>query len=340
MKKILYLTLCTIALTTSAAYSQQDVSKRGTNGSDFLNIGMGANAIAMGSSFVAVANDISAINWNAAGIARLQGTNVMIDYTDWIADMKYNYFALSYSAEEIGTFGFSFISSDIPDMEVTRIEQPEGTNEIFSAKQTAFSVAYALELTDRFSIGFNPKVIYESYWKTAAYGFAIDMGVLYDTPFEGFTLGMSITNFGTKMKLQGNSTIVLYDPDPDNSGNNPRIPANLSTGEWDLPLNYKLGLSYKAYHDDTNSLLFSSEVSHPSNNYESLNLGTEYIFGDFISLRAGYKSIFLDDSEESLTAGAGVRYMLVNNVWVNVNYAYADFGRLNSYQKFSVGFNF
>lgn len=343
MKKKFYVTLLMSFFVLCQNYAQEvveNVSKSSTASADFLNIGMGANAIAMGSSFVAVANDVTTIYWNVAGIARLRGTNLVVDYTDWIGNLKYNYVAMSYNTDAFGTIGFSYTASDIPDMEVTTVAEPEGTNQIFSVKQVAFSFAYALELTDRFAIGFNPKIVYESYWLTRAYGLAFDMGALYDTPIEGLSLGMSITNFGTKMKLEGNSTLKNLDLDPDNSGNNPRTPANLSTDQFEMPLNYKLGVSYKLIKDDTNQLLVSTEVSHPSSNYESMNIGTEYVFAEFLSLRAGYKSLFLPDSEESLTFGGGVRYMLVNKVWVNLNYAYADFGRLNNYQKFSVAFNF
>ncbi len=77
----------------------------------------------------------------------------------------------------------------------------------------AFSIAWAFNLTDNFSIGFNPKVVYQGIWKMSDYAFAIDFGVLYNTPFDGITLGMSISNFGSKMSLDGTNAVVLYDDD-------------------------------------------------------------------------------------------------------------------------------
>lgn len=340
MNRIFSKTFIIAALIGMSNLQAQDISKRGTSSADFLKIGAGAKAKSMGSAFVAVADDISSIYWNPAGLSRLTGTHLMVDYTDLFADIKYNSVAFSYSTEEIGTFGFSYISSDIPDQEVTTEEYPDGNGQVFSSKQSVISIAYSLQLTDRFSIGFNPKVVYESYWKTTAYGFALDIGALYDTPFEGVTLGMSITNFGAKMRLQGTTTTILHDPYPSGSGNNPRIPGNLSTGEFDLPLNYKLGVSYKAYKDDLNYLILSSEVAHPSDNYESMNVGAEYIYGDFISLQAGYKSIFLEGSEEGLTLGGGIKYMVSNNLWSNFNYSYAEFGVLGYIQNITIGLNF
>src|SRR5688500_11454424 len=45
-----------------------------------LNSGYGAAALGMGGAFVAVANDMSAIYWNPAGLAQLQGLQLSGDY--------------------------------------------------------------------------------------------------------------------------------------------------------------------------------------------------------------------------------------------------------------------
>ena len=197
-----------------------------------------------------------------------------------------------------------------------------------------------MNLTENFSIGFNPKVIYQSIWRMSDIALALDMGILYDTPFKGFTLGMSITNFGPKMQLAGTSTTILYDAEPESSGNNGRIPANLYTEEWDLPLGFKVGVSYKNVFSGMHKILLAVDASHPNDNYESINLGGEYVFNDRFSVRGGYKSLFLDESEETFTLGAGLRQLLVGNVSIRVDYMYGDFGRLKEIQKFSIGVNF
>ena len=66
----------------------------------------------------------------------------------------------------------------------------------------------------------------------------------------------------------------------------------------------------------------------------------EYSFADILSVRAGYKSLFLEDSEESFTLGAGFKQRLMGNMNIQFDYAYADFGRLGNTQKFSVGVKF
>lgn len=324
-------------------YSQafvSDVSKKGTTAASFLSIGQGTKAISMGSAFVALADDQSAIYWNPAGVAEIEGAGLLVERTNWIADVNYNYLAASYNLGDFGTLGLSFTSSSIEDMNVTTISDPDGTGETFSVSDVAFSIAYAMKLTDNFSIGFNPKFIHQKIWRMTASAIAIDMGVIYTTPFDGIVLGMSISNFGTKMKMDGTSSLVLYDPDPESTGNNGKIPANLQMEQWELPLNFRVGLSYKAIDTDLHRVTIAADALHPSDNYESINVGAEYTFNDMFSVRGGYKSLFLTDSEESFSVGLGIKQLLLGNLAIKVDYAYADFGRLSDIQKFSLSILF
>ncbi len=319
---------------------KSNVSKKGTTAAPFLSIGQGARALSMGGAFVAVADDPSSLYWNPAGIADITGAALVVDHTQWLADIQYNYLAGAIHLGDIGTLGLSFTASNIGEMRVTTTDNPEGNGETFSVSDVAFSVGYAIKLTDRFAIGFNPKFIYQKIWKMSASAMAIDIGVKYNTPFDGVILGMSISNFGAKMQMQGTSSSVLFDPDPSTTGNNGKIPANIATEEWALPLNFKVGVAYKAFSDETNKLTLAVDASHPNDNYESIDLGGEYIFNDFLALRGGYKSLFLTDSQEGMTLGVGVKQAVVGNFQITFDYTYQDFGILKNAQKFSIGIIF
>lgn len=317
-----------------------DVSKKGTTAAAFLSIGQGTRATGMGNAYVAIADDPSALYWNPAGITKVNGVGFIADHTKWIADIDYNFLGMTYNLGDIGTIGVSFTTSNIGDMNVTTIENPEGTGETFTATDAAFSVAWAIQLTENFSIGFNPKIVYQSIWKTSSTAMAIDMGVQYVTPFDGLILGMSISNFGTKMQLVGNSELILFDPDPNSTGNNGSIPALLQTDSWELPVNFRVGVAYEPFKIDQHRFLLAVDALHVSDNYESVNVGGEYTFNDFFSIRGGYKSLFLKDSEETFSLGAGIKQLLLGNISVQFDYAYQDFGRLNNIQKFSLSIIF
>lgn len=343
MKHKYSLILFLIITFTTSAFAQlfvSDVSKKGTSAAPFLSIGQGARAISMGSAFVGISDDPSAIYWNPSGLAKLNGVQAVFDHTNWIADINYNFVAASYTIGDYGTLGFSFTASNIGEMKVTTIDEPSGTGETFSATDVAVSLAYAVNLTDNFAIGFNPKFISQSIWKMNATAIAMDLGVQYRTPFEGIILAMSISNFGSKMKLTGNSNLIQHDLDPENGGNNAYIPAYLQTDEWSLPLTFRVGLGYTANFTENHKVNLAVDALHPSDDFESVNVGAEYWFYDFLALRGGLNSLFLDKAESKFALGIGIKKQFVGNLGLRFDYAYQDFGRLNNVQKFTVGITF
>ncbi len=341
--KYKFITIVLIFFTAASLFSQDfvsEVSKRGTTAAPFLSVGQGSRAIGMGSAYVAIADDPSSLYWNPAGITKIQGASFIVDHTKWVADLNYNFLAFTYNLGDFGAIGASFTSSDYGDMRVTTVDQPEGTGETFSVSDAAFSLAWAIQLTDNFAIGFSPKFVYQNIWKMSSTAIALDMGVQYVTPFDGIILAMSISNFGTKMQLQGNSALILYDSDPNSTGNNGNIPAYLQTDNWELPVNFRVGLAYNPVKTEMHKITIAMDALHVSDNYESVNVGGEYTFNNFFSLRGGYKSMFLKDSEETFSLGAGIQQLLLGNIAVKFDYAYQDFGRLSNIQKFSLGINF
>lgn len=337
---LVVLTLLLLGHHSLLAQGSSGVSKRGTTAAPFLSIAQGARALGIGGAFVAIADDPSAMYWNPSGIASLQGFNLMVDHTYWFADIQYNYVGATINLGSYGALGLNLTASDIGQMNVTTVDQQEGTGEVFTVSDLAVGVSYALNLTDAFSIGFNPKFVYQKIWKMSASAIAVDLGVKYRTPFEGVMLGMSITNFGTKMQMAGNNALVLYDSDPGNTGHNTRVPAQLAMEEWELPLSFRVGIAYNVPMGGLGKLTLAVDAAHPSDNYESVNVGGEYVFDDFIYVRGGMKSLFQKDSEESFTAGLGVKQFVVGNLQISVDYAYQDLKRLKSAQKVTLGVAF
>jgi hypothetical protein len=317
--------------------SAQTVSKRGSTAAGFLEIGVGARAIGMGGAYTAVGEDPSALFWNVGGIGKATRPGIFFNHTQWLADTRFDFLGIVYPVSGFGSVGISLTSLSMNDMDVTTVESPEGDGQKFGAGDYAFGLAYAVTLTERFSIGLQPKVIYQYIWDMTAVGFGVDLGVHYETPFKGVTLGFAMTNFGPKIAMSGENNRVLYDYDPNSTGNNDRVPALLEPDHWPLPLNFTIGIQYKLLDTQMHRVLIAVDAQHPNNNYERINLGVEYVLAGNYALRAGYKSLFLDESEESLTLGAGIRYPILGNILFYADYAYADFGILESVHKFSLG---
>jgi len=317
------------------------LTKSGTTAAQFLKIGVGSRAIAMGGAFAAVANDVAAIYWNPAGLARMEGRGgASFMHTNWLADMRFDFAAAAVRIPGFGSLGFHYMALSMPDMKVRTEFEPEGTGEYFSAMDMALGISYARELTDRFAVGFNAKYIRQQIWHMAASATAFDLGFLYRTDFPWLTMGISIANFGPKMQYAGKDAFVNYDFNPEEWGDNENIFAYLQTDRWDLPLLFRFGLAAEAIRSEVQSLVVSLEARHPNDNSENISMGLEYGFRDRFFLRMGYQALFEDQSERGLTLGAGLVYYLSPHVPLHLDYAYEDWGRLTQVNRFSLEIRF
>ena len=64
----------------------------GISAFQFLKLGAGARGVAMGESFVAVANDASALYWNPAGMVQFNQDQVIASHTEYLVDIKHEFF--------------------------------------------------------------------------------------------------------------------------------------------------------------------------------------------------------------------------------------------------------
>lgn len=316
------------------------VIKVGTTGAQFLKVGVGSRAVAMGGAFVAVADDATTLYWNPAGLSRLSKNGVVLIHSEWLADIDFDFAGVTIPLGEYGTLGASLTALNMAEMEVRTMEKPEGTGEKFDAGDFAVGLSYAYNLTDRFSIGFNGKYIRQKIWLMSAFSFAVDVGTLFYTQLPGLSIGMSISNFGSKLRMEGDNTLRFYDEDPSIEGNNDRVPVHLDTDRWPLPLLFRVGVAYQALKGRSSSLILAMDALHPNDNTERVNVGFEYGWNDMVFIRGGYKSMFALDSEEGLTGGGGLKFALSRLVTLYLDYAYADFGRLLNTQRFSLRLEF
>ncbi len=333
MKKIIVFYL----ISFGCLFAQSNV---GSTAAPFLNIAIGARPISMGGAFSATANDVSALYWNPAGVARIEGSEAMFAYSNWFADINYNWSGAAINLGGMGTFGLSVTYLDYGEMEITNLAEQDGTGQMFSAKDMALALSYAYNLTDKFSIGGTAKYIEQSIWNSSATSVAFDLGVLYYSDIMGIRIGASISNFGNEMNLSGKDLLVLYDIDRQIDGNNDQILASLKTDPFPLPLLFRIGLAANIIDTKDHLLMIGIDALHPNDNNESLNIGMEYVLYDLIALRGGYKSLFLDNAEEGLTLGVGIKYNFAPGLGFYFDYAYQDFGVLDNTQHFTLGLRF
>ena len=336
MKKFLPVIFLLFVLLQSDGFSQ--VTKTGTTAAKFLSIGIGPRANAMGGAFTSVANDVSALYWNPAGAASLTEYEAMFTYTSLFKDLdiNLNYAAVVIPAGSIGNFGVAVTTLDYGDMNVTTELYPEGTGEKFSASSYAFALSYARNITESFTAGITIKYISEKIFNSSANGFAVDIGTIFNSPFYGIKFSSIITNYGSKLQIAGEDLLVRHDSDPTRKGNNESVDAYYKTEKFELPLKLQIGLSKDFQLFEDQRFTIAVDATHPNDNSEYVNVGGELaLFDNIFCLRGGYKTLFLEDSQEGLTLGAGLNYTL-GILTIGIDYAFQKYNFLGDIHSFGV----
>lgn len=341
-----------ILLLTACLLGQNKPFRVGTTAVSFLEMGVGCAGNAMGDAYTSVTRDLSSIYWNPSGLAYMNSNEVLFSYRPWIADLSSTFAGASVNVPRIGTLALGLSSMDFGSTEVTTMDMQEGTGEKYSALDYAVSLSYARRLAQWFSFGATGKYISSKISRLNAKALAMDLGVMVNTPFfspngdeaNGLTIGMSISNYGTRMRYEGMELLRPIDILPDENGNYKSVEGQYKLQSWDLPIIFRLGCSFNPIVTQSQKLTVAVDALHPNNNNESLNLGAEYQwsapgFGKMI-LRGGWHGLFMDDSPYGLTAGAGFHFSLLNNVVLKVDYSFQNTQFFNNFSSYAVGIVF
>jgi hypothetical protein len=267
----------------------------------FLEVVQGARGAGMGDAFVGVVDDISAVFWNPAGLTAMPKNRLQFTFTNtqWFVDSQFNSGAVGVNTD-YGSFAFSVVTVQPPDMLETTILQPAGTGRTIDSGSWAVGGAYAKQFTDLFSLGVQFRVVQERL--DTGFDFRVfDMaiGTKYYTGFRNLRVAMSIRNFGRDKVLFDNGRI---------RGKMPVIfsvaTAAEVIGEKEDP----------AYLTGAFEYLYSVSVER------RLHFGGELWLRNLLALRGGYKWNY---DVQDFTAGAGVKLQR------GVHYIRVDFGWQN-----------
>jgi len=333
VKRIIAILVLIIAVSNTAWSA---TSRSGSSGAQFMKIGVGSRYQGLGEAAVAVVNDVYSMYWNPAGLCEVENTAVSFTSVDWLLDINLNHAAIAQNFEGVGVFGISATILSMGDQEITTFQDQDGTGETYGASSYAVGLSFARQLTDKFAFGVTTKYLGEKIYNEQSVGFAFDFGTLLYTGFRSLRLGMSISNMGPELKFTGPDLTVPYDPLGGNGSNNP-IGAELKTTPYDLPLTFRFGAGYDFDFGNNSQLTVATEMKHPNDQNQQASMGFEYAYAEKFFLRTGYKFNY---DEEGLTFGGGLLTNISNGTRVHIDYAWQDFGRLNSTHRFTVGFLF
>ena len=322
----------------------QDNVKLAQSGFQFLSVVSDAQAAAMGEAMTSLQIGSSALFFNPAGMAEMNGiVDVTASINQWIADIRHNSVSLAVNPfnGDYGVLGFSLQYVDYGDFYGTRVNlaSPQGYDDtgIFSLNAFAFGVGYAKQLTDRFSIGGQIRVVHQdlgesltavdvqtfnagtdSAYRTADTSLVssklnplvFDFGTQFRTGLKSLVFGMSVRNFSAEYKYAEEGI--------------------------QAPLVFTLGVSMNVMDLVGNlpfdqSLYVSVDASHHRDHPEQVKIGLDYKVMNMLSLRGGYIS---SNDESGFSFGIGI-----SQYGFGFDYAYTPFGVFDKVQRFTARFS-
>ena len=323
--------LAAAALATAAvpAHAQFKLGgqRAGTSSGAFLKIGVGARAVALGESFVAVANDPSTIYWNPAGLASLQRQEVMISHIDWPAEIHYEHAAWVVPSRRFGGSFAVQLGVLATELDETTELNPFGTGRTFLYSDVVMGVAYARRWTDKLLVGFGLKYVREDLGSDVGgpvtNAALMDMGSIYYLGYGSVRIATSLTNFGPELTPGGNF-------------NSPVSGEVRKYDGFDPPILFRYGLAFEPIENANQRLTTAIEIAQPADNAQRVKLGLEWTWQRRLALRTGYD---FNADELKYAAGAGL-YLQVGQRQGTLDYAFTDGGDLGAINRLSLGLRF
>ncbi|UCG91169.1 MAG: PorV/PorQ family protein [candidate division WOR-3 bacterium] len=277
----------------------------GETGTSFLNLGVGAHALAMGGAVTSHSSGVHALFWNPGGLGWLNGTEATVMHSEYFQSIRYEYIGIAHRVKSF-RIGFSLKGLYLGDME-ERSGPSENPLSTFGAHFVAPSFSLATLLNSKISLGTSMKLIYQKIGDDNAVAFGDDIGISIKNGIPGLSAGLAVTNLGSKVTFVNSS--------------------------YALPTRLKMGLSYSLFSE---KLLVAFDVVKPFKEDFEFCFGFEGTVIERLCLRAGYRSGF-HNTGSFAGAAAGIGFKFKD---FDIDYAFSTYGVLGLTHNFSISYIF
>jgi hypothetical protein len=326
------------------------VAQRGAN---FLAIGVGARARAMGDAFTGLASGAIATYWNPAGLGSTDHFTAAFTHQALYDDLDIDH---SFAAIVLPLFGggvgVSYIRLDSGDIPRTDEANPGGATDAsggdsFTFTAQAVGLHYGRRLTDRLQVGFTGRVITEGISQASISWWSLDVGTMFNTGLYGIRLGAALANAGPHARYEGGQIETRVNTDQAFPF---ALPVRFASTEYTIPTTFRFsvvsdvmgGADALFAPGGKHDLLLVGEFNDAVDTDVQLAVGGEYSFNNLIFLRAGKK--FVNEARDdfrsfghALSFGGGFR-LPVGGSSLSLDYAYTNMTDLQNVHAFSFQF--
>lgn len=285
---------------------------------DFLRTDVSARSAALNGSFVSMTDDPNVLFYNPASLGTINSPKVSVSYLKHLLDV--NSGTLSY-ARPIGQIGS--IGAGITYIDYGSFPETDASLNVlgsFGAQELAIVAGIATHYGERILLGVNAKFIYSSIADYSSTALGLDLGVLYEVPEQGITIGGSILSLGKQLKSYAGYT------EP-------------------LPLEIKIGITKRPEHLPVLLNLNFHRLNQSANRFidrfGSFSFGAEFLMSESFRLRGGYNNDQHKDMKLGTSAGlAG--FSLGGGLVLKeyqIDYAFNSYGKIGGLHRISLGIN-
>jgi len=261
-----------------------------------FSIGTGARSMGMGGGFISLADDVSAIYYNPAGLAFIDYQEFSLMHVDLFEGTIYDFGGYAYPHFDFGSFGIGYFRIGTDNI-IRRNDYIDEGSFDYSTSQLLFS--YARILQENFSYGINFKVIHQSLDTYSDYGFGADVGFLF------------------KFHNNYSAGFILRDLYP--------AELKLASTTETTPLSIALGMAIQEINITEKSHVNTSiDIEKIENRSVKIHTGAEIIYDNTYALRAGY-------DKDNFAFGAGLKFSNFK-----LDYAYKLMDNINDSHRFSL----
>lgn len=302
MKKLIL--LCLIIFTMTALAAEEDA---GTAAFPFLRLGVTARSLSMGEAYTADTYGAAAAVLNPAFLGTNLRHSVAFTHDEYLSDLTMEFVSyampLNYGAAGSVAVGMRYFSYG----EMAGYDDQGLPTGSFPAADLAVTVAYGVEAFGNFYTGAGISYVYSRLDDATANAISFDLGLAWK-PYDELSVGFTANHLGPDAKY-----VELESPQP---------------------TTLRLGLAGNLELDPRHRLTLLTDGIYPLYGKPYGALGLEYTGWDFFSLRGGYR---LGHDSADFSAGAGVHFPLWKSVLLELDYAYVNYGDLETSHLFTLG---
>jgi hypothetical protein len=269
------------------------------------NSGGGARAAAMGSAFVGVADDSTALLWNPGGLGDLSNAEISLNHNSWLGGIVQE---IGIGAVPLGGLGVLGVAVSYVNYGSLQGYDDVGNQTAnYSPYSYGFDVGWGKMLLDHFSVGLALKASLEDIDGYNYDSDAVDLGALWE-PLPHLRIGLTGANLGP------------------------------SVAGFSLPATIRTGASYRFDLSSNNQLLLAVAGAWEPQGVNFLQFGAEDRILPLLAFRVGYQAS-LQDTEitglSGLSLGLGVTLQRFD-----LDYAFLPYGDLGNGQRISLSYQF